>query len=84
MGSSTDVHCFACGYDQRLLIGGGFRGELIWPISCPHCAATTTADFSESQPVCFVCKSVGFLELTDPRVSREPAKQDEFLELHEA
>jgi hypothetical protein len=79
MGSSTDVHCFACGYDQQLLIGGGFRGQASWwPVSCPHCAAITTANARQAPQVCSACKSPDVLELTDPRVSGQQIENAAF------
>jgi len=68
MGSSTDVHCSACGYNEQLLVGGGFQGQNFRPVSCPQCVAITTANYNVRPLVCSQCKSPDISELseTDP------------------
>lgn len=58
MGSSTDVHCFACGLDEFLLIGGGLGNHqtfAAWPVSCRTCGTVTTANEKASPLTCLDC-----------------------------
>ncbi len=70
MGTSTDAHCSACGYDTFLMLGGGMSNHTTyaaWPVSCKTCAAVTTANFKESPLVCRSCKSQDVTSPTDLR-----------------
>jgi hypothetical protein len=70
MGSSTDAHCFACGYDTFLMLGGGmanFTTYAAWPVSCNVCSAITTANYKQSPLVCVECKSTNVIPMTDPQ-----------------
>ena len=60
MGMSTDAHCFACGYDTALMLGGGMANHTTyaaWPVSCKRCAAITTANFKQLPLICQGCES---------------------------
>lgn len=68
MGSSTDAHCFACGYDTFLMIGGGMANwttYAAWPVSCNTCKAVTTANFKELPLICEECGSHDVISPTD-------------------
>jgi hypothetical protein len=50
VGTSTDAHCFACGYDTFLMLGGGMANHTThaaWPVSCKVCSSITTANFKQ-------------------------------------
>lgn len=58
LGFSTDAHCFACGYDTHLMLGGGrknFKTFAGWPVSCGTCSSVTTANFKASPLACTSC-----------------------------
>ena len=60
MGSSTDAHCSACGYDTSLLIGRGLRtGDALelCPVSCRVCSEIVTANFKQAPLTCGRCNS---------------------------
>lgn len=70
MGTSTDAHCFACGYDTFLMLGGGRANHTTyaaWPVSCKVCSAVTTANFKQSPLVCQKCQSSNVTPMTDPQ-----------------
>lgn len=69
MGTSTDAHCFACGYDTLLRLGGGmsnFKTYSAWPVTCEKCAAITTANFKQSPLACERCESNDVKPMTEP------------------
>jgi len=69
VGSSIDAHCFACGYDTFMWLGGGmesFKVFAAWPVACKHCSAVTTANFKQSPLICQACESIGVVKMTDP------------------
>lgn len=69
MGTSTDAHCYACGYDDMQLIGSGrtdMETNLRWPIICNHCQRVTTANLKASIPRCNKCESSDLSALDDP------------------
>jgi hypothetical protein len=71
MGTSTDAHCFACGYDAFLRLGGGMSNHTwyaAWPISCRKCSAITTANYKRSPLVCESCESTNVAPITDPAI----------------
>jgi hypothetical protein len=40
MGSSTDAHCYNCGYDVFLMLGGGMSNHTTyaaWPVTYGKC-----------------------------------------------
>jgi hypothetical protein len=60
MGTSTDAHCFACGFDTFLMLGGGMTNHTThaaWPVSCKQCCAVTTANFKQPPLTCQKCQS---------------------------
>ena len=68
MGTSTDAHCFACGYDTFLTLGAGRANHLThaaWPVSCKDCAAITTANFKQKPLNCQECRSGNVVPMTD-------------------
>lgn len=67
MGTTTDAHCFACGYDTFLSLGGGMTDPTYaaWPVSCRTCAAVTTADFEHIPLSCEECKGGDVTPPTD-------------------
>ena len=68
VGTTTDAHCFACGYDTFLRLGGGMANHTTyaaWPVSCKMCAAVTTANFKQSPLICQACKSREVIPPTD-------------------
>lgn len=71
MGSSTDAHCFACGYETLLQLGGGMRTHrtfVSWPVSCKSCQAVTTANVRERPLLCRTCRSSDVLPMDDASV----------------
>src|ERR1035437_3421956 len=73
MGSSSDAHCFACGDDTFLMLGGGMANHTVyaaWPVSCNVCAAVTTANFKNTSLVCEKCQTTEVIPFTDPSVWR--------------
>jgi DNA-directed RNA polymerase subunit RPC12/RpoP len=71
LGTSTDAHCFACGYDTFLMLGGSMANHATyaaWPVSCTVCSAITTANFKQSPLVCQECKSNNVIPVIDPHV----------------
>ncbi len=68
MGSSSDAHCFSCGYDTSLFLGAGranFTTYAAWPVSCSVCAAVTTANFKQTPLACEKCHATDVLPFTD-------------------
>ena len=60
MGTSTDAHCLACGYDAFLILGAGmlnFQTDAAWPVRCKRCAAIMTANFRQAPITCEGCES---------------------------
>lgn len=56
---SIDAHCFACGYDALLMVGGlmaNHREYSLGPVTCETCKAITTANFRAAALICEVCK----------------------------
>jgi hypothetical protein len=69
LGTSTDAHCFACGYDTFLILGAGmmnFTTNASWPVSCKVCSAITTANFEQTPLACEACNSTNVGQMTDP------------------
>ena len=68
MGASTDAHCFACGYDTFLMLGGGMADSTFaaWPVVCKECSAVTTANFEQAPLICQKCQSSNVTPMTDP------------------
>ena len=67
MGTSTDAHCFSCGYDTFLMLGGGRQNHTTyaaWPVSCKTCAAITTANFLETPLICGRCNGAHVVPVT--------------------
>lgn len=68
MGTSTDAHCFACGYDTFLMLGGGrqnHRTHAAWPVTCKGCSAVTTANFRALPLACLECGGPDVVPVTD-------------------
>lgn len=68
MGSSTDAHCYNCGYDVYLSIGGGMFSYLEktdWPIHCFECKTITSTNIRISPLTCTNCKSTNVKEVQD-------------------
>lgn len=68
MGTTTDAHCFACGYDTFLSVGGGRANHATyaaWPVWCKTCGYVTTANFKKSPLVCGQCKGTEVIKPTD-------------------
>jgi hypothetical protein len=60
MGHTTDAHCFACGYDTALRIGGtrsSFETYSPSPVVCDQCREITTANIRSVPLVCLKCSS---------------------------
>jgi len=58
--NSIDAHCFSCGYDTLLMIGGLMSNHHVYssgPIRCDGCHAITTANYKALPLRCGVCKS---------------------------
>jgi len=73
MGTSTDAHCYACGYKTFLMLGGGLANHTTyaaWPVSCKVCSAVTTANFKQSPLVCEACGGADVIPLTDPAIRK--------------
>lgn len=71
VGTSTDAHCFACGYDTFLLIGGGMLDHLknvAWPIYCKSCNAITTGNHKQEPLTCKACNTMDVVPINDPSV----------------
>lgn len=68
---STDAHCYSCGYDEPLLIGG-LMSDIIHssgPVICDRCHAVTTADYKADDILtCQNCCSTNVLRIDDPQV----------------
>jgi hypothetical protein len=63
MGSSTDAHCYSCGYDVFLMLGGGMANHTTfaaWPVTCENCNGVTTANFKLFPLACLKCGSITF------------------------
>ncbi|WP_156947001.1 hypothetical protein [Afipia birgiae] len=70
VGFSTDAHCFACGYDIFLMLGGNRANHTTyaaWPVTCKMCAAVTTANFKQSPLTCQECDSGDVIPPIDPQ-----------------
>lgn len=66
MGTSTDAHCYACGYDKFLGIGSGMESMdtvLLWPVFCTKCNEISTANFKDVTLRCRECESENVTEL---------------------
>jgi predicted RNA-binding Zn-ribbon protein involved in translation (DUF1610 family) len=69
MGSSTDAHCYNCGLDEPLKIGGGMRNHetyAAWPVSCPVCKTVTTPNTKATPLTCLKCGSEGVEQFDAP------------------
>jgi len=72
MGFSTDAHCFACGYDTALRLGGGMSNHATyaaWPVICQTCSAVTTANYKQASLICEQCELGNVISVTDPRAT---------------
>ena len=70
MGMTSDAHCFHCGYDTVLGLGGSmrtFETHASWPVSCQACAEVTTANYLETPLFCEKCWSTDVVRVSDPR-----------------
>jgi hypothetical protein len=79
MGNMTDAHCFACGYDTGLTIGGTRSSYLEvswWPVSCPHCRGVTGANLSKAPLACSKCGATDVIELGDARLYSGDGKEE--------
>lgn len=68
MGTSTDAHCFACGYDTFLILGSGMANHTTyaaWPVVCKGCSAVTTANFKQLPLTCGKCTTENVTLMTD-------------------
>jgi hypothetical protein len=77
MGTSTDAHCFACGYDAFLRLGGGMANHTwyaAWSVSWRKCSAITTANYKQSPLVCESCESTEVVPMADPAVRKGGGK----------
>jgi hypothetical protein len=79
MGTSTDAHCYACGYDTSVLVGGFLPGPnrapyCAWPVSCKVCSAITSANFEQSPLVCEACGCADVVPVTDPAMRKGGSK----------
>jgi hypothetical protein len=71
MGTSSDAHCFACGYDAYLILGAGRSNHetyAAWPVSCTQCAEVTTANHKMTPLTCEKCRSSDVLPFTERSV----------------
>ena len=71
VGTSTDAHCFACGYDTFLMLGGGMTNHTTyaaWPVTCPACSAITTANYKQSPLICQKCEASNVTPIADPQL----------------
>ena len=71
MGTSTDAHCYSCGYDVFLMLGGGRANHTTyaaWPVSCTRCSAVTTANFKNLPPRCMECGSSDVSAFDNPKL----------------
>ena len=74
MGTSTDAHCYSCGYDELLLIGSGrsdMHTNLQWPVRCNGCVGITTANWKISPLKCNACGSTDVAALDTPKDLRD-------------
>jgi hypothetical protein len=81
VGTSTDAHCFACGYDTFLMLGCGMANHryVAWPVCCKGCSAITTANFGQSPLICEECKSFNVVPITNANVWKGDGKVIETL-----
>lgn len=66
---SVDAHCFSCGYDKLLMVGGlmtNFKVYSAEPVSCENCKEMTTANYKATPLTCEVCNSSNVLRIDDP------------------
>lgn len=55
---SLDAHCFACGYDTLLMVGGLMSNHheySLGPVTCETCKGITTANFRAAALSCQLC-----------------------------
>jgi DNA-directed RNA polymerase subunit RPC12/RpoP len=60
LGQITNVECSACGYEARLTVGRGMRGEPAdddWPVVCARCKAVVSSKINQGPIVCGKCGS---------------------------
>jgi ribosomal protein S27AE len=73
MGTSTDAHCYNCGYDAFLMLGSGmvnYATYAAWPVTCNQCKGVTTANFKKRPLACGKCKSVNVLPFDSEKLWR--------------
>ena len=76
MGTSTDAHCFDCGYDVFLVIGSGFRGDrTLWPSHCKGCQSIVSVNVDAPTKRCPECRSRRVVEL-EPEVDQSAEKAE--------
>src|SRR6218665_1955632 len=66
--NSMDAHCFSCGYDTLLMVGGLMSNHQVYspgPISCDGCQAITTANYKPLPLTCAVCNSSSVAPMRD-------------------
>ena len=80
MGTSSDAHCFHCGYDTFLILGAGlsnFETHASWPVSCPNCAPITTANYKKPPLACDKCGSTEVMPVSDRLIWKGDGKRNE-------
>jgi Zn finger protein HypA/HybF involved in hydrogenase expression len=74
MGHTTDAHCFACGYDTALRVGGTMASFKVYsaiPVSCRNCAEITTANIRKLPLLCAKCHATGVVEMNKHKLQNE-------------
>jgi hypothetical protein len=80
VGSSTDAHCYKCGYDVFLTLGGGMANHTTfaaWPVTCENCNGVTAANFKLFPLACLKCGSTHVLPFDDARLWKGDGKPSE-------
>lgn len=68
MGSRTDAHCYNCGYDVELPIGGGmltYNEHTDWPVQCMDCRTISSTNIRLTPLSCKSCGSNNVIECHD-------------------
>lgn len=66
MGSRTDAHCYSCGYDVELSIGGGmftYQEFTNWPVHCSDCNSISSTNIRLESLSCSNCGSANVMEV---------------------
>lgn len=82
MGSNIDAHCYNCGYDVNLSIGGGmfnYEEYTSWPVNCFDCHTINSTNIRASPLACGNCGSNNVIEAHEKRLDARDGTHTEVM-----